>query len=172
MYDVNGRKHDFKTCLTWPAWQDLDKGRLQEVKDEMAELHTDDTFMYENCLVGDAADKSLADLIEEVYETSHHKQFMDALDKQPQQTEYFDSVWDAVHEKVDDDPMNTQVGGDHYRQGGIQPVEFIHSNNLGFCEGSIIKYVVRYKNKNGIEDLRKAKHYIELLIEMEFNNDD
>jgi len=58
-----------------------------------------------------------------------------------------------------------QVGGNHYKKYKIQPVEFIIKNNIGFCEGNIIKYVLRFKDKNGIADLEKAKHYIELLIE-------
>lgn len=62
---------------------------------------------------------------------------------------------------------NTQVGGSHYKDLAIQPVEYIHKNNLGYVEGSVIKYVTRWKNKNGIQDLQKAKHFIELLIEME-----
>ena len=49
----------------------------------------------------------------------------------------------------------------------IQPIEFIHKNGLSFIQGNIIKYVCRYKAKNGIEDLQKAKHYIDLLIELE-----
>jgi len=65
--------------------------------------------------------------------------------------------------------LNTQVGGSHYKDLPIQPVEFIERNNLGFCAGNVIKYVCRYKNKNGIEDLKKAKHYLELLIEIEEN---
>jgi len=60
---------------------------------------------------------------------------------------------------------DTQVGGDHYTQGSIQPLEYTLANNLGFCEGNVIKYITRYKHKNGIEDLEKAKHYIELLID-------
>lgn len=63
--------------------------------------------------------------------------------------------------------LNTQVGGSHYKNMTIQPVEFIEKNNLGFCVGNIIKYVCRYKDKNGIEDLKKARHYIDLLIEIE-----
>lgn len=58
-----------------------------------------------------------------------------------------------------------QVGGDHYKAGAIQPWDFIISNNLGYLEGNIIKYVSRYKNKNGVQDLEKAKHYLEKLIE-------
>ena len=49
----------------------------------------------------------------------------------------------------------------------IQPVEYIHRNALGFCEGSVIKYVSRWRAKGGVEDLKKARHFIDLLIEME-----
>ena len=58
-----------------------------------------------------------------------------------------------------------QVGGSHYKNYKIQPVEFIIKNNIGFVEGNIIKYVLRFKEKGGVQDLLKAKHYIELLIE-------
>lgn len=63
--------------------------------------------------------------------------------------------------------LQKQVGGNHYVTKGIQPVEYIHANNLGFCEGNVVKYVTRWKDKNGVADLRKAIHYIELLIELE-----
>ena len=55
-------------------------------------------------------------------------------------------------------------GSSHYKQGGIQPVEYILANDLNFCEGNVIKYVTRWKLKDGVKDLEKAKHYIELLI--------
>jgi hypothetical protein len=58
-----------------------------------------------------------------------------------------------------------QVGGNHYKKYKIQPVEFIIKNNIGFVEGNIIKYVLRFKEKGGVQDLLKAKHYIELLID-------
>ena len=58
-----------------------------------------------------------------------------------------------------------QVGGSHYKNYKIQPVEFIIKNNIGFVEGNIIKYVLRFKEKGGVSDLEKAKHYIELLID-------
>ena len=58
-----------------------------------------------------------------------------------------------------------QVGGNHYKNYKIQPVEFIIKNNIGFIEGNIIKYVLRFKEKGGAVDLEKAKHYIELLID-------
>jgi Protein of unknwon function (DUF3310) len=58
-----------------------------------------------------------------------------------------------------------QVGGTHYREMKIQPVEFIQDNLMGFCEGSVVKYVCRWRAKNGLEDLRKAKHYLQLIAE-------
>lgn len=64
-------------------------------------------------------------------------------------------------------PLQTQVGGDHYKSMKIQPVEFIHANNIPYMEGNIIKYVTRWRTKNGKADLEKAKHYIDLLIELE-----
>lgn len=63
--------------------------------------------------------------------------------------------------------FDKQIGGSHYKNMPIQPIEFIMKNNLGFCEGNIIKYICRYKEKNGLQDLEKAKHYIEMLIERE-----
>jgi len=64
-------------------------------------------------------------------------------------------------------PLSQQIGGDHYSRQKIQPVEFIHANDLGFCEGNCIKYLCRWQDKGGIQDLEKAKHYIELLMELE-----
>lgn len=60
-----------------------------------------------------------------------------------------------------------QVGGKHYKVLGIEPWDYIAANNLGFFEGSIVKYVTRWDCKGGIDDLRKAKHFIEKLIEIE-----
>lgn len=69
---------------------------------------------------------------------------------------------------VCESPKEREVGGDHYRKMKIQPIEFITANGLNFCEGNIIKYVARHKQKNGKEDLLKARHYIDLLIESEY----
>lgn len=65
-------------------------------------------------------------------------------------------------------PLSVQEGGGHYKSMKIQPVEFIHANNIPFIEGAVIKYLCRHKNKNGVEDLKKAKHFIDLLIELEY----
>ena len=66
-------------------------------------------------------------------------------------------------------PLDVQVGGDHYRDMRIQPVTFITENGLGFLEGCVIKRMCRWRAKGGIEDLRKAMHEIELLIDAEEN---
>ena len=65
-------------------------------------------------------------------------------------------------------PLNSQTGGDHYKRMNIQPVEYITANELSYLQGNVIKYISRYKNKNGKEDLEKAKHYIDLIIETEY----
>ena len=66
--------------------------------------------------------------------------------------------------------LETQVGGGHYKTKRIQPVEYIHANNLNFLEGCIVKRITRWRDKenaNRFEDLEKIKHEIDLLIEME-----
>ena len=59
-----------------------------------------------------------------------------------------------------------QIGGDHYKGKAIQPWDYIASNNLGYLEGNIVKYVSRWKDKGGVEDLKKAQHYLAKLIEV------
>ena len=67
--------------------------------------------------------------------------------------------------------LTKQSGGSHYKDLAIQPVEYIHANGIGYMEGNVIKYLSRWKSKGGISDLEKAKHYIELLIELEANKE-
>lgn len=64
--------------------------------------------------------------------------------------------------------LETQVGGEHYRKQKIQPIEYIHANGLDFIQGCVVKYITRFRDKNGKEDLLKIKHYIDLLIELEY----
>ena len=59
-----------------------------------------------------------------------------------------------------------QVGGDHYMDKTIQPWDYIVANNLGYLEGNIVKYISRWKDKGGVDDLRKAQHYLAKLIEV------
>jgi hypothetical protein len=63
--------------------------------------------------------------------------------------------------------LDVQVGGSHYKNLKIQPVEYIHANQLPYIEGNIVKYITRWRDKNGVKDLEKIKHYIDLLIELE-----
>ena len=58
-----------------------------------------------------------------------------------------------------------QIGGNHYLKYKIQPIDFILQNQLDFCQGCVIKYILRFKEKGGVQDLLKAKHYIDLLID-------
>ena len=62
--------------------------------------------------------------------------------------------------------LKNQIGGEHYKDYVIQPIEFIYFNNIPFLEANVIKYIVRGQEKNGVQDLEKAKHYIDLLIEL------
>ena len=68
--------------------------------------------------------------------------------------------------------MREQIGGTHYSNLAIEPIDFITANNLGFCEGNIVKYIARWKAKNGVEDLKKARWYIDFLIESRENETD
>lgn len=75
----------------------------------------------------------------------------------------------------DEDPepsqLSFQFGGDHYKKQAIQPIEYIMANGLGYCEGNVVKYITRYPDKGGVEDLKKARHYIDFLIEKEESKD-
>ena len=73
-----------------------------------------------------------------------------------------------MSDEIKQSATNSQIGGSHYTDMPIQPVTFIHANGLDFCQGSILKYVCRFRHKNGKDDLLKAKHFIDLLIELEY----
>jgi hypothetical protein len=65
------------------------------------------------------------------------------------------------------DALKQQIGGGHYKGMAIQPVEYIHKNGIPFIEGCVIKYVSRWRSKGGVEDIKKAKHFLDLLIALE-----
>lgn len=75
----------------------------------------------------------------------------------------------SFEDKTPTSHLDTQVGGNHYKDFTIQPIEFFIANNLPFVEASIIKYVCRHSFKNGKEDLQKAIHLLEILIEKVYN---
>lgn len=66
-------------------------------------------------------------------------------------------------EAQENDPLDRQVGGEHYSKGGIQPIHFTETNNLTFSEGNVVKYITRYKHKNGLQDLEKVDHYLDFI---------
>ena len=55
----------------------------------------------------------------------------------------------------------------HYNQGGIEPIDYIVKNKLSYCEGNVVKYITRWRHKNCIQDLKKAKQYIDFIIDKE-----
>lgn len=67
--------------------------------------------------------------------------------------------------------LNTQEGGDHYSKLKIQPVEYIHANGIPFIEGNVIKYVTRHRDKGGAKDIRKAIHFLKILLEKEYTEE-
>jgi hypothetical protein len=64
--------------------------------------------------------------------------------------------------------LDKQEGGNHYRNFPIQPIKYIVANGIGFLAGNVVKYVTRYRAKNGAEDILKAIHYLELILEFEY----
>lgn len=67
--------------------------------------------------------------------------------------------------------LKEQVGGSHYKDSPIQPVEYSHANKLGFIEGSVVKYVSRHRQKNGRQDIEKAIHLLKILLDLEYPNE-
>lgn len=94
------------------------------------------------------------------------------------------SRWVVAHDRIEDnisrpEPITAaqfdqaaterQVGGDHYKSLKIQPIEYIDANNLPYLEGNVIKYVTRHASKNGVQDIDKAIHYLELIKQMRYS---
>lgn len=88
-----------------------------------------------------------------------------------------DYVWSPYRFKLIQDqtqtynPLVSQEGGGHYKDKGIQPIQYTMQNKLSFCEGNVVKYISRYKNKNGIEDLAKVIHYALLAAYEEYGEE-
>lgn len=74
--------------------------------------------------------------------------------------------------QVTSSPLDVQEGGQHYKSMAIQPIEFIHANNIPFLEANVVKYICRWRNKGGVNDLNKVKHYVDLLIHLEKLDED
>ena len=78
----------------------------------------------------------------------------------------FDREFDAKL-AAQQNARSVQIGGDHYKKYAIQPFNFITANNVPWAEASAIVYLLRWRDKNGVQDLRKARHFIDMLIEQE-----
>jgi hypothetical protein len=79
-----------------------------------------------------------------------------------------DRLLNYVADRKKENALRKQEGGNHYKDMAIQPVEFITANNLGFLEGNVVKYICRHHAKNGAEDIKKAIHYCELLLQTKY----
>ena len=73
--------------------------------------------------------------------------------------------------RFDQAATDRQIGGDHYKSLKIQPIEYIDANNMPYLEGNVVKYVTRHASKNGVQDIDKAIHYLELIKQMRYAED-
>jgi len=79
----------------------------------------------------------------------------------------YGDIWDRVPSESPS-ALSEQVGGNHYKGMAIQPIIYIHNNGLGYLEGNVIKYISRHKLKGGKDDVLKAIHYCNLILELEY----
>jgi hypothetical protein len=123
--------------------------------------------------------------VAEAYEdgANYVQSYYDEFEVRTMCTEYWEvvmqlEIWDKEVEVPENflDPttpsaLELQEGGDHYKDLGIQPIEYIIENNLDFIQGNMIKYATRHKEKGGKEDLLKVIHYANLAIELQYGED-
>ena len=95
-------------------------------------------------------------IVDEIYEKTYGNSINDATPAE----------WDAASRKA----LDRQVGGSHYKDFVIQPIEFAMANDLNYCEANIVKYACRHHMKGGVEDVDKIIHYAELLKELKYGN--
>jgi len=102
-----------------------------------------------------------ADKMRDAYRKKHPKiiEAWKELGATPEEEEAIQTILDKHANEV-------QVGGEHYKSKDIQPWDAIHAWGLGFFSGNVVKYVARHREKNGVEDLKKARHYLDKLIEI------
>lgn len=82
-----------------------------------------------------------------------------------------EEFFEIVDIKKSESPLDKQVSGTHYKDCGIQPIEYIHANGLNYFEGNAVKYITRHRKKNGKADIEKAIHYLELMLELEYKEE-
>lgn len=105
------------------------------------------------------------------YAHLYNDDYTTVFGKQPEEKKLEDIVaeWrkEVKQQQKEETVNDTQVGGNHYKIHGVQPWDIIEQYNLNFFAGNVVKYILRYQYKNGLEDLQKAEHYIKKLIELE-----
>ena len=116
-----------------------------------------DKLMEEEGDEGEALGKLIAGIVNEAISEENKEGVKSFVSQGP--SPYKETLKDRQN------PLDIQEGGDHYKKMKIQPIEFIQANNLGYEEANVIKYVCRHKVKNGVKDIDKAIHYLELLKE-------
>ena len=98
-----------------------------------------------------------------------HEQYM--ARKLKQDKEEYQELMKGTYEYEYGKATDKQVGGSHYKDCAIQPVDYIVENNLDFLEGNVVKYITRHRTKGGIEDIKKVIHYAELILEKKYGKD-
>lgn len=98
-----------------------------------------------------------------------HEQYM--ARKLKQDKEEYQERMKGTYEYEYGKATDKQVGGSHYKDCAIQPVDYIVENNLDFLEGNVVKYITRHRTKGGIEDIKKVIHYAELILEKKYGKD-
>jgi len=82
-----------------------------------------------------------------------------------------DAEEQMIREERSPKATDKQVGGNHYKDCKIMPIEYITKNNLDFLEGNVVKYITRHKLKGGVEDIKKVIHYAELILELKYGKE-
>jgi hypothetical protein len=152
-------------CGTDPGWNSDIKYRFkdeQSFEEGIAEIR--ESMKAPRHLL-DERSKAMRHLLDERSKAMRH-----LLDEMPSAKEFKASSED--HDAgLPTSALQTQVGGDHYAKMKIQPAEYCHANGIGHMAGDAISYISRYKDKNGKQDLLKAIHSLQLLIELEYGDE-
>ena len=77
---------------------------------------------------------------------------------------------DLIKAHMETKATSKQVAGDHYAQQEIEPIEYTLANDLGYCEGNVVKYITRHKLKGGKEDILKAMHYLQFILDYQYGD--
>lgn len=115
--------------------------------------------------------KSINDATPEEWDSLNYiQQKNKALDEHLEAYEEWARLEKQREEFTEEKASDLQIGGNHYKKFKIQPAEFCYKNNIPYLEATAIKYLCRWKDKGGLQDLEKAKHFIDLLIEFQNAN--